>query len=396
MIILIIIQVIFWQFIYFGITNAFIVRMSKQSQSTHRIALRGFTGRDSVRIGFVPLVDSAPLIAALELGFFEREGVRVKLQRQIGWAGIREGLIFDEIDAAHALAPMSYALKLGIGCNQMDVAVPYIISQEGNAITLSTNLWNKGARDNDSLRNLVRSQRPKLLTLAIVAMGSGHRILLQKWLRACGLDFNRDVKVVILPPEQMVHSLRAGLIDGFCVGEPWNSLAIQEGLGWCITTSAELCSREPEKVLLARSDFIARRLPEMEAIIRALSAASAVCEDPEGRQELVSVLAHKRYLNLPEEIISASLVGGFVKIPGGQAFAKPMHFFHGPNINAPSVKIGAWLFREMQQSGLLPEDMDIPEHLPAAVFRHDLYQSALNSNSSSTKSKENSHEKTIA
>jgi NitT/TauT family transport system ATP-binding protein len=355
--------------------------MPKTSQPASRVPVRSITGRDAVRIGYVPLVDSAPVIAALELGFFEREGVRVKLQRQIGWAGIREGLIFDELDAAHALAPMAYSLKLGLGCSQTDVVVPYIISREGNAITLSTTLWKKGVRDADSLKNLVKSQRPKLLTFAIVAQWSGHRMLLQKWLLSAGLNLNRDAKVVVLPPDQMVHSLRAGLIDGFCAGEPWNSMAVQENIGWCPATSAELSPRHPEKVLLVRSDFTSRHRPELEAVIRALAAASAVCEDSEGRQEMVSLLSHKRYLGLPEHIISPSLVGGFMKIHGTPTNTKPMHLFRGHNINTPTAQTGRWLFREMQDSGLLPEDMEVPEHLPAAVFRNDLYDTALKSKS---------------
>lgn len=353
--------------------------MRKYSQPSPKVSHRSNSGRDTTRIGYVPLVDCAPLIAAQELGFFEREGVRVKLQRQIGWAGIREGLIFDELDAAHALAPMAYHLKFGINCNQTDVLVPYIISCEGNAITLSLNLWNKGARDAASLKHLVRSQRPKLLTFAIVAQWSGHRILLQKWLATCGLDYDRDVKIVVLPPEQMVQSLRVGLIDGYCVGEPWNSLAIQEGLGWCPATSAELSPKHVEKVLLVRSDYTSRHHGEIEAVVRALASASAVCEDPEGRQELVSLLAHKSYLGLPEDVISSSLVKGFVKLPGGVPSPKPMHLFHGRTINMPTVEVGQWLFREMQGAGLLPEDMDIPEHLPSAVFRRDLYEAALQS-----------------
>jgi ABC-type nitrate/sulfonate/bicarbonate transport system substrate-binding protein len=351
--------------------------MRKNSQTISKTSVRSVSGRDAVRIGYVPLVDSAPIIAALELGFFEREGVRVKLQRQIGWAGIREGLIFDELDAAHALAPMAYSLKLGLGCNQTDVVVPYVISREGNAITLSVDLWKKGVRNGDTLRDLVRSQRPKLLTFAIVAQWSGHRMLLQKWLQASGLDLRRDAKIVVLPPDQMVQSLRVGLIDGFCAGEPWNSLAVQEGLGWCPATSAELSPQHPEKVLLVRSDFTSRHLPEVEAIIRALAAASAVCEDAEGRQELVSLLAHKRYLGLPENVISPSLIGGFTKVPGAPSNARPMHLFRGKHINTPTVQMGRWLFREMQDSGLLPADMEVPEYLPASVFRNDLYTNAL-------------------
>ncbi|MDD5260968.1 MAG: CmpA/NrtA family ABC transporter substrate-binding protein [Methylacidiphilales bacterium] len=352
--------------------------MVKKAQRTPMAhAAAPVTGRDVIRIGYVPLVDSAPLIAALELGFFQREGIHVKLYRQIGWAGVREGLIFDELDAAHALAPMAYALKLGLGCAPTEVVVPYIISREGNAITLSVNLWNKGVCDGPTLRHLVRSQRPKLLTFAIVAECSSHRILLQKWLQSAGLDIQRDVKIVVLPPLQMVRNLRAGLIDGFCAGEPWNTMAIQEGIGWCPAVSAELSPDHPEKVLLVRSDFASRHQEELYAMIRALAAAAAVCEDPEGRQELVSLLAHKRYLNLSEEIIGPSLTGGFVKLPGTDSRPAPMHRFRGKNINRPTLQAGHWLFHEMQSSGLLPENMETPEHLPAAVFRSDLYETAL-------------------
>jgi ABC-type nitrate/sulfonate/bicarbonate transport system substrate-binding protein len=352
--------------------------MPKKQQRLANAPASGLAaGRDAVRLGYVPLVDSAPLIAALELGFFAREGIRVKLLRQIGWAGVREGLIFDELDAAHALAPMAYTLKLGLGCAQTDVLVPYIISREGNAITLSVTLWKKGGRDPVSLRNLIRSERPRRLTFAVVAEASSHRILLQKWLKSGGIDLKHDLKVVVLPPEQMVRSLRAGLIDGFCAGEPWNTLAVQEGLGWCPVTSADLNPDHPEKVLLVRGDFAIHHKEQLQGIIRALAAAAAVCEDPEGREELVSLLAHRRYLNLPEKVISASLVGGFTRLPGADPHLRPMHRFRGSQVNTPTSDTGRWLFREMQDSGLLPEDMETPEHLPAAVFRGDIYNVAL-------------------
>jgi two-component system, oxyanion-binding sensor len=189
-----------------------------------------------LRVGFLALTDAAPLAVASHLGLFTRHGLRVELHREIGWATIREKIIYGELDAAHAPAPMLWSTHLGLGCPPFAVLTALILGLNGNALTLSRALWDTGIRDAAALRTYAKERRAKQpLTFGIVFQYSSHHLLLRKWLVAAGVDPERDVRIVIVPPAQMFRNLAAGTIDGYCAGEPWNTLAVREGAGWCPT-----------------------------------------------------------------------------------------------------------------------------------------------------------------
>ncbi|MES2697054.1 MAG: ABC transporter substrate-binding protein [Verrucomicrobiota bacterium] len=204
-----------------------------------------------MRVGFLALTDAAPLAVAQELGIFARHGLRVELCREIGWATIREKIIYGELDAAQAPAPMLWSTQLGIGCRACDVLTAFVLNLHGNALTLSRALWEAGVRDGTSLREHARTRPAQSpLTFGAVFTFSSHHLLLRDWLRAAGLDPERDVRIVVVPPAQMFRNLAAGTIDGFCSGEPWNSVAVREGAGWCPTWSAAQQPGHVEKVLM--------------------------------------------------------------------------------------------------------------------------------------------------
>ena len=193
------------------------------------------------RIGFVPLCDCAPLIVAQELGIFSRHGLKIELVREVGWATVRDRLIHGDLDASHALAPMPFAATLGVGCVATPCITGLVLNLNGNAITLSKQLWKAGVRDGTTLVEHARSERREApLTFGIVSPFSSHRHILESWLRRAGLDPERDVRFVVVPPPQMPVNLKAGHLDGFCSGEPWNSAAIRAGDGWCPITSSQL------------------------------------------------------------------------------------------------------------------------------------------------------------
>src|ERR1019366_4359180 len=216
-----------------------------------------------LRLGFVPLTDCAPLVMAEELGLFHKFGLNVALSRELGWATIRDKIIHRELDAAHALAAMPVAATLGLGSIACDCLTALVLNLNGNAITLANDLWKRGVRDGKTLREeIVRSRREKTYTFGVVFPFSSHRHLLRRWFAANGIDSERDVRIVVVPPPQMVANLKAGNLDGFCVGEPWNSVAVQSRVGWIAATSSELDSQHPEKVLMVRGDFAAKRSEE--------------------------------------------------------------------------------------------------------------------------------------
>ena len=209
-----------------------------------------------MRLGFVALSDAAPLIVAETQGLFTDAGLTVELRREIGWATVRDKIIYGELEAAHAPAPMLWSAQLGIHCPPCDVLTALVLSANGNAITLSRTLWNQGVRDDAALRSLIRTRRGgQPLTFGVVFPFSSHHLLLRSWLRSAGIDPDKDVRIVIVPPPQMFRNLAAGTIDGFCAGEPWNSLAVREGIGWCRLCSASATPDHVEKVLMVRADF---------------------------------------------------------------------------------------------------------------------------------------------
>src|SRR5688572_19881885 len=257
-----------------------------------------------LRLGFIALTDAAPIIVAQERGFFARRDLTVDLYREVGWATIRDKVLYGELDGAHALAPLLWSAQLGLGCGPTDVCTGIVLSLHGNAITLSTRLQAAGVHDMPTLRDeALRRRGENKLTFGIVFPHSMHHVLLRQWLLAARLDPERDVRIAIVPPAQMYRNLAAGTLDGYCSGEPWNTLAVQQGAGWCPARSATLSPGHIEKVLMVRSVFAQRRSAEHAALIAALAEAAAWCDESQNRAELAEILSAPAYLNVASSVI---------------------------------------------------------------------------------------------
>jgi ABC-type nitrate/sulfonate/bicarbonate transport system substrate-binding protein len=335
------------------------------------------TRRRDLRLGFMPLLDAAPLIMAHELGVFARFGLDVQLQREIGWATIRERVIQGELEGAQAPAPMLWSAQLGCGCAPADVLTAFVLNRHGNAITLAQKLWNEGVRDGAGLRvHANRRRASERLTLAIPFRYSSHHLLLRRWLTAARIDPERDVRLVVVPPIQMGRRLADGLLDGYCVGEPWNSLAVHDGLGWCAGWSAGLAPGEPEKVLMVRRTFAEKYPAEHAAVVAALAEACAWCDRPEGRERMADVLAAPKYLDLPPLRLRAALTGQFDC--GNQIVHSIPNFFvfHAGDANVPTVAAARSLQAQLLAAGTIAPGEHLAA-LPAQLFREDLYREAL-------------------
>lgn len=334
-------------------------------------------GAHTLRIGFIPLNDAAPIIVAQEHGFFRRHGLRTTLSREVGWATVRDKIIFRELDASHALGAMVISTTLGLDCTPCECVTACVLNVDGNAITLSRELWNRGVRDAATMRDEIRRARPERVYVFGVVFGySSHRIHLCDWLRQAGVNPDREVRIVVVPPPQLFRNLAAGTIDGYCVGDPWNSLAVREKVGWCPTSSLELSHGHPEKVLMVRRDFAEGRHPEHLAMVAAIRDAAALCDDPAFRPELVRLLSRREYLNVPERVIAAGIVGPFDTgrdQPAGRA--RLITFSHG-EASDPSASKAAWLIQGLKRHGLFPASVAIPTDLGARTFRSDLFHQA--------------------
>lgn len=332
----------------------------------------------SLRLGFLALTDAAPMIVADHFGIFARFGLKVSLQREVGWATICEKIIYGELDAAPAPAPMLWAAQLGLGGANGAVLTAFVFNLNGNALTLSNRLHEAGVTDAASLRSEARRRRGESrLTLGVVHPFSSHHLHLQQWLLAAGIDPQAHVRIAIVPPAQMFRNLEVGTIDGYCAGEPWNSIAVRASAGWCPMWSAAHSPNHVEKVLMVTERFAATRPEEHAALIATLSEAAAWCDKPENREELATILSAAKYLNLPTRVITPALLGQFDCGHGRVEQVNDFVIFHHGGANAPVVEKAQALQRELIASGMLSSGVD--PQLPNRLFREDLYRDALKS-----------------
>lgn len=310
-----------------------------------------------LRLGFVPLVDCAPLVMAHELGLFTRHGLDVTLSRELGWATIRDKIMYRELDAAQAVAGLVFATTLGLGSVPCDCVTGLVLNLHGNAITISRALHNRGVTNAGSLRRVIAEDRDrKTYTFGMVSQYSSHHFLLRQWLASGGIDPTRDVRLVVVPPAQTVTNLQAGHLDGFCVGEPWNTVAVQTRAGICAGISRDLAPLHPEKVLLVRAAFAQHRADEHVALVAALLEACAFCDDPANRAAVAALIAQPQYVNAPVRAVRASLCD-----------SPDFHIFHAHNANRPTAAKAAWVYWP-----LAGNNAPVPR-----LFREDIYEQAL-------------------
>jgi ABC-type nitrate/sulfonate/bicarbonate transport system substrate-binding protein len=330
-----------------------------------------------LKLGFVPLCDCAPIVMAHELGLFEKHGVDVELRREVGWATIRDKMLYGELDAAHATAAMVFAATLGLGSIRVECVTGIALNLHGNAITLSNRLWDAGVRDGGTLREFIRSRRSgQQLTLGVVFPFSSHNFLLRKWLRSHGIDSERDVQIVVVPPPQMVASMKSGNLDGYCVGEPWNSVAVLHRVGWVVATSVEISPMHPEKVLMVTRDFSEAREGEHLALITALTEACEFCDQPVNRGRVIETLARPHYINAPVQALRMSMCSTFDFGKGRVEEMPEFNIFARNNANEPSVDKAAWVLGSMRESGVIPDPALVTPDTAAGVFRADIFHQA--------------------
>jgi len=324
----------------------------------------------TIRLGFVPLNDCAPLVVAAEHGLFRRRGLRVRLCRELGWATVRDKLTHGDLDLAHAPCPMPFTLRMGPVVE--NAVTGLVLNLNGNAITLSEELWKAGVRDAASLARHARTLRGQVLTFGIVSTQSSHGYLLRKWLLRGGIGPD-TCRFVVVPPPQMTGHLRAGHLDGFCAGEPWNSEAVASGCGWIAATSSSLEPLHPEKVLVARAAFALRHHDEHLEIIAALIEACRYCDNPANHPEIAALLARREYLNLPVGVIRRGWSGS---VDRGHGHVVPDHeftLFHRHDANEPSADKAAWIANNLLEPSVCAA---FPAATLGQIFRADLFAEA--------------------
>ena len=310
----------------------------------------------TVNIGYIPLTDCAPLIIAKEKGFFAKYGIEhVNLLQGASWDAIAEQIVSGELHTAQMVAGLPLAITLGMnGQPPTPISVPLVLSRNGNAITLSTQLYQQGVHTLQHLKaaiNAITTERK--LTLGIVHSCSMHNLMLRYWLASVGIDPDTDLHLVVIPPQAMVDRLRSGQIDGFCVGEPWNTQAVREGIGFVIATDLDIWAGNPEKVLGFTEAWVQQHPNTHSAIVRAILEACEYCDEPRHRPEILTLLT--QYLDIPAQYIRPGLIGPFDR--GGNTLPENLpryHQFHVENANCPRRVEGLWILTQLARWGITP------------------------------------------
>jgi ABC-type nitrate/sulfonate/bicarbonate transport system substrate-binding protein len=334
------------------------------------------TKRQTCNIGFVPMIDCAPLIVAQELGLFAKHGTSVRLTRELGWATIREKLLHQELDAAHAPASMAFAIHCGIGVVPRPCVAGMVMSLNGSAITLSHELRKLGVRNAVTLKQLIDRERDRrTFHFGAVLDLSTQNYNLRTWLKAGGIDPDVDVQITVVPPPLVHRALADRHLDGYCVAEPWNSLAVHEGTGWIVETASNVAPRHPEKVFLVLEKFAKDRSKEFRALLAALIEASIFCEQPANRKELIRILAQPCYLDVPARILENSLLGP-LSTGYEERDASNFIIFHRDNASAPTRSQGWKVFNQIREAGRARACRRFRPDVISRIFREDLYQEA--------------------
>ena len=232
-----------------------------------------------VRVGYIPLTDCAPLVMAAAKGFDRKHGIELVLSREPSWAAIRDQLLTGELDAAHALYGLVYGVHMGIGGPRQDMAVLMTLNRNGQAITLSRRLHERGVKNGADLAGLIH-QDMRRHTFAQTFPTGTHAMWLYYWLASHGVHPFRDINNVVVPPPRMTGHLAVGNMDGFCAGEPWNALAIHENAGFTVATSQDIWPDHPEKVLACGQRFVGEHPHLARALIMAVLEAARYLDTP--------------------------------------------------------------------------------------------------------------------
>jgi two-component system, oxyanion-binding sensor len=344
-----------------------------------------------LHIGFIPLVDAAALIVAVDKGFAKAEGLDVTLVREVSWSNVRDKLNIGLFDAAHLLAPVAIASSLGLGHVKLPIVAPFNLGLNGNAITVSPALHAaimaeiNGDRFDPmatalALARVVAKRKTsgaEPLTFGMTFPFSTHNYQLRFWMAAGGVDPDEDVHMVVLPPPYMVESLASGQVDAFCVGAPWNSVAVDLGVGHILHFVSDILVRAAEKVLAVRQSWADKNPQILAALIRAASRAAEFIERPENRAEAAQILAPPERIGVDAEVIRRTLDGRLKISPDGAMRESSRYLLVGREDAArPDPMQAAWLYAQMirwGQAQLSPEALKVAE----AVFRPDLYDAAL-------------------
>ncbi len=326
-------------------------KLTKGKRKIAAVISRGNIEKVNLTIGFIPLTDCAPMVMALKNGLFSKHGLEVTLSREKSWGAIADGIREGRLDAAMMVTGMPLAITLGM--NQKvptPITTSLTLSRNGNAITISKAAWESGVRDLASLKYHLHSQKTPP-TFGIVHPASMHNLLLRYWLASGGIDPNFDLETIVIPPAQMVSNLISSNIIGYSVGEPWNSRAVHEGLGYIVATDLDIWNGHPEKVLGVRTDWAKKYPNSHQAMVKALLEACYFCQPEQNREQVLETICGSSYLNAQSIYVRCGFNSPYRKGSGENLYLKDFNIFFGDN--SPNRTEHLWVMTQMARWGLI-------------------------------------------
>ena len=331
--------------------------------------------KKEVKIGFIPLTDCASVVMASVLGFDKKYGVTIIPTKEASWAGVRDKLVNGELDFAHVLYGLIYGVHLGTAGPKKDMAVLMSLNHNGQAITLSKTLADKGAVDGPTLAALMAKEKREYTFAGTFPTGT-HAMWMHYWLAAAGINPLSGAKLITVPPPQMVANMRVGNMDGFCVGEPWNHRAIMDGIGVTANTTQDIWKDHPEKVLGTSAEFVKKNPNTTRAVMMAVLEASRwIDASLTNKMKMAETVAQKSYINTSVDAINQRILGRYQN-GMGKTWDDPNHmkFFNDGAVNFPYLSDGMWFLTQHKRWGLIKSH---PDYLAVAkeINQVDLYKS---------------------
>ncbi|WP_303784929.1 CmpA/NrtA family ABC transporter substrate-binding protein [Azovibrio restrictus] len=333
--------------------------------------------KKELKVGFIPLTDCASVVMAAVQKFDEKYGIKIIPSKETSWASVRDKLVSGELDAAHVLYGLVYGVHMGVGGPKKDMAVLMTINNNGQGISLSNQMKEKGAIDGPSLKKVVDASPAGTYTFAQTFPTGTHAMWLYYWLAANGINPMKDVKSIVVPPPQMVANARVGNMHGFCVGEPWNQRAIMDKVGFSVATSQDIWVDHPEKVLGTTAEWVNKYPNAARALTAAILEASRWIDSSKSNvYKTAEIIAKKSYVNTDMDVIQGRLLGRYEN-GLGKTWDDPNHmkFFNDGAVNFPYLSDGMWFLTQHKRWGLLDKD---PDYLGVAkaINRIDIYKQA--------------------
>jgi nitrate ABC transporter ATP-binding subunit len=349
----------------------------QQAKTTVAVARHGLE-KVNLNIGFIPLTDCAPLVVAKEKGFFKKYGLEdVTLSRETSWQTVADGITEGRLDASQMVAGMPLGMTLGMnGKLPLPIITALVLSRNGNAITFSRQLYDQGVRSLADFKEILGQTPDKVHTLGMVHPASMHNLMLRYWLASGGIDPDKDVSLAVIPPVQMFSSLKAGNIDGYCVGEPWNSRAVSEGQGVVMATDLDIWAGHPEKVLGVREDWVNQHPETHLALVKALMEACEYCDDRRNRETVLELICRPEYIGSDPAYTRPGFVDPYRwSLEEPPANLLRFNQFYVDRSTCPGRSEGLWILTQLARWGITPFPKNWVEILER-VRRVDLFGEA--------------------